>query len=185
MNRAMCCVMSMLFAMACPAMAASLAGVEMPDTFDLGGNELVLNGLGLREATFLKVNVYVAGLYLPRKTADAAVILEQDEPAALHMKFVRKVGRDDLTEAWTEGFEKNGAGPELEERIARLNGWMTDLSKGDEMRFEYLPGEGVDVTVKGESKGRIEGADFARALWSIWLGPNPPNPGLKKGLLGG
>jgi len=185
MNRAFSFVVAALVAAACPVVAASLAGVEMPDTFDLGGNELVLNGLGLREATFLKVDVYVAGLYLPSKTSDAEAILEQDVPAALHMKFVRKVGRSDMTKAWTEGFEKNGAGPDLEERIGRLNGWMTDLVKGDEMRFHYLPGEGVEVIVKGESQGRIEGADFARALWSIWLGPNPPNPGLKTGLLGG
>jgi hypothetical protein len=31
----------------------------------------------------------------------------------------------------------------------------------------------------------IEGADFARALFLIWLGKHPPNAGLKKGLLGG
>lgn len=39
--------------------AASLAGVTLPDTEQVGGTKLVLNGLGLR--TKFMVKVYVAG----------------------------------------------------------------------------------------------------------------------------
>ena len=39
--------------------------------------------------------------------------------------------------------------------------------------------------MKGQGKGPIPGEDFARALFGIWLGPKPPNPDLKSGLLGG
>lgn len=38
--------------------------------------------------------------------------------------------------------------------------------------------------VKGQRKGTIEGADFASALFSIWLGSDPADEGLKNGLLG-
>jgi hypothetical protein len=41
------------------------------------------------------------------------------------------------------------------------------------------------VGVNGTVKGTIAGDDFGRALFSIWLGSRPPNPGLKAGLLGG
>jgi hypothetical protein len=41
------------------------------------------------------------------------------------------------------------------------------------------------VNVNGRSKGTIEGTDFARVFFSIWLGSQPPNPGLRSGLLGG
>jgi len=50
--------------------------------------------------------------------------------------------------------------------------------------FTYAPGRGVSVEVKGQVKGVIPGDDFARALFSIWLGPKPPDPDLKSGLLG-
>jgi hypothetical protein len=53
------------------------------------------------------------------------------------------------------------------------------------MTFTQVPGRGIVVEVKGEAKGTLAGADFARALWGVWLGAEPPNPGLKKGLLGG
>jgi hypothetical protein len=42
----------------------------------------------------------------------------------------------------------------------------------------------IDVTVKGKKKLTVSGAAFQGALLSVWLGPKPPNAGLKKGLLG-
>lgn len=48
--------------------------------------------------------------------------------------------------------------------------------------------EGVTVpdtqTVNGTPTGTIEGAEFRRALMSVWLGKKPPNKGLKEGILG-
>jgi len=46
--------------------AADLDGVTLPDTMQLDGSELVLNGMGTRKATMFKVKVYVMGLYLTR-----------------------------------------------------------------------------------------------------------------------
>ena len=52
-------------------------------------------------------------------------------------------------------------------------------------RVTHKPDKGVAVDIGGVPKGLIEGDDFAKAFLSIWLGPNPPNAGLKAGLLGG
>ena len=168
-------------------MAGELAGISMPDEIDVDGKKLVLNGLGLREASMLKVDVYVAGLYLERKSSDAdAVIESDDEVKRIRMEFVRKVKQKSIIKAWDEGFEKNAGakGDALAERLATLNSYMIDFASGDTMTFTYLPATGVEVEVNGTSRGRIEGADFARVLWSIWLGPEPPNPGIKTGMLG-
>jgi len=177
---------AVLLLLAFPVAAGELAGVSMPDEVELGGENLILNGLGMREATWMKVDVYVAGLYLVEKTTDAQAIIDSDEPKLIVMNFVRKVKKKSITEAWNEGFEKNAGdeGKALEERIEQFNSYMVDFKKGDTMNFTYIPGTGVQVAVNGESKGVIEGGDFARALWSIWLGPEPPNPGLKSGMLG-
>jgi hypothetical protein len=48
----------------------------------------------------------------------------------------------------------------------------------------YIPGKGTELTLNGKSKGTVEGADFAAALFSIWLGPKPISESLKKELLG-
>lgn len=172
--------------LAVPAFAGQLAGVTLPDETEAGGKTLVLNGLGLREATLLMMDVYVAGLYLESKTSDASAILAPDRAKRLVLKFVRSVGREKLVEAWDEGLDKNGG--EKREAVAggfaRLNAAMADVKKGDTLVLTFLPGEGTSVEVKGKPVATIEGDDFQSVLFSIWLGANPPNVGLRDGLLG-
>ena len=44
------------------ATAGTVAGVNMPDTITLNTQELLLNGMGLREKYW--IDIYVAGLYI-------------------------------------------------------------------------------------------------------------------------
>lgn len=162
-------------------------GVSFPEQVQAEGTTLKLNGLGLRQATFMKVDVYVAALYVAQTSSDADAILESNAPKEIILHFVRDVERGDLSKGWDEGFEKNAKGevPALEERIEAFKGLMADMKTGQQLSFVHKPGEGVQVDVDGTVKGTIEGDDFARALFSIWLGSSPPNPGLKAGVLGG
>ncbi|HEY3174434.1 MAG TPA: chalcone isomerase family protein [Candidatus Polarisedimenticolia bacterium] len=178
------CLMACL---AAPAWAGELVGVTLSEQTTVDGSTLVLNGMGLREATWLKIEVYVAGLYLEARSSDARAILRAELPKRIVFVFVRAVGRERLIKEWDESFKAN-VGKDftaLKDRVARLHSWMPDaVSKGDEMRLTYLPGKGVVVEIKGETMGTIPGADFARCLFSIWLGARPPNQTLKMGLLG-
>jgi hypothetical protein len=162
-------------------------GVNFPDTVQVDGAALTLNGLGLRQATMLKVNVYVAALYLPKASTDADAILGSISNAQLVLQFVRDVDASDIAKGWDEGFARNSKAqlPALKDRIATVNGWMTDIKSGQRMTFTFKPGAGVEVNVNGVAKGTVKGDDFARAFLAIWLGAEPPNPELKAGLLGG
>ena len=171
------------------AAAAELEGVSLPNTVTVGGATLHLNGMGVRvkKVAFIGVKVYVAGLYLAEKSSDPAKIVAADTPKQLVMHFLYKeVGKAKLVEAWNEGFEKNAAGKmgALKARIDKFNGLWSDMRSGERAVLTYLPGTGVEVEIKGQKVGTIEGKDFADALFSIWLGPNPPNEDLKNGLLG-
>lgn len=161
--------------------------VSFPEQAQVEGSTLVLNGLGLRQATLLKVNVYVAALYVEKAATDATAILGANAPKELILHFLRAVGAADLNTAWEEGFENNAKEqlPALKERIATLKGWMADMKTGQQLTFIHKPGAGLRVEVNGTVKGTIAGDDFAKAFLSIWLGAHPPNPGLKAGLLGG
>jgi hypothetical protein len=167
--------------------AGERAGVTLPDQATVEGRTLVLNGMGLRRATWLRVKVYVAGLYLEEKSLDADAILRPERTKRIVLVFVRAVDREDLLKAWDESF-KEIAGedfPALEARIATFHGWMPNrVAKGDTFTFTYVPGAGVLVTVKDETRGTIPGADFARSLFGNWLGSGTPSPTLKAGLLG-
>jgi hypothetical protein len=162
-------------------------GVNFPDQAQVEGSNLTLNGLGLRQATAFKVNVYVAALYVAKTSSDPSALLGSNAPSELVLQFVRNVGADDLRKGWSEGFEKNAKDqlPALKERIATLNGWMADVKTGERLTFIQKPGVGVTVNVNGTVKGTVKGDDFSKAFLSIWLGADPPNPEIKAGLLGG
>jgi Chalcone isomerase-like len=162
-------------------------GVAFPEHLQVSGSDLTLNGLGMRKATFLKVNVYVGALYVAHPSRDPQPLIDPASPAELILHFVRNVGVGDLRDAWKEGFEKVAKDqlPALNARIATLNSWMSGMETGQRLTFTRLPGTGIQVDVNGAVKGTIPGDDFARALMTIWLGPNPPNSELKSGLLGG
>jgi hypothetical protein len=185
--------MLLLQAFAVAALGAGVAhgkeckGVNFPDQAQVEGSNLTLNGLGLRQATAFKVNVYVAALYVSKTSNDPSALLGSAAPSELILQFVRNVGADDLRKGWSEGFEKNSKDqlPALKDRIATLNGWMADVKTGDKLTFIHKPGAGLEVNVNGAAKGIIKGDDFAKAFLAIWLGADPPNPEIKAGLLGG
>jgi hypothetical protein len=180
-------IASLLASIASIAHGKQCNGIEFPERVQVDATDLSLNGLGIRKATFLKVNVYVGALYVAQPSQDAGELLASLGPYELVLHFVRDVGAADLRNAWNEGFAKNAKEqlPALQDRIARLNGWMDDIKKGQRLTFIREPGMGIEVDVNGVTKGAIEGEDFARAFLAIWLGPSPPNPELKSGLLGG
>ena len=179
-------LISALVGLSSLAPARELSGVKLPDQTVVAGKSLVLNGMGIRKATILNVKVYVAGLYLENKSGDPASVISSTKVKRLVLHFVRDVTRDQIVGAWKEGFEKNASKelPRLQGRVNTLNGWMVNFHSGEVLTFSYVPGSGIEVQVKGKVVGSVPGDDFARALFSIWLGREPPNAELKAGLLG-
>lgn len=139
----------------------------------------------MRQATVFNVNVYLAGLYLEKKSGVENEVIKSEQAKRLVMHFVRDVDKEALVDAFDEGFKKQGqASGSLAPRIKRFEGFMADVKDDDEIVFTYIPEKGTSVLVKNEAKGTVVGADFAQALFTIFIGPNPPNSGLKSGLLG-
>lgn len=172
---------------ASPASADQCADVRMPNRVNVAGTPLVLNGMGVREATVFNVNVYVAGLYLENRSRDAHRIIDAEQKKRLVLQLVRDVSRDEMVEALTEGFRRNAGGDyaALRARVQRFGRWIPELEEGDTLTFTYVPGQGLSVNVKGRGRGTIEGEDFARAFFAIFIGDRPPNAGLRRGLIGG
>lgn len=171
---------------ASPASADQCADVRMPNRVSVAGTPLVLNGMGVREATVFNVNVYVAGLYLENRSRDAHRIIDAEQKKRLVLQLVRDVSRDEMVEALTDGFRRNASDyGALRARVQRFARWMPELEEGDTLTFTYVPGQGLSVNVKGRNRGTIEGDDFARAFFAIFVGDRPPNAGLRRGLIGG
>jgi hypothetical protein len=165
--------------------AREVAGVELPEQAKVGGESLVLNGAGIRKKFFVKV--YVGALYLPGKTADANKAITMPGARRVTMDFIYdEVEVEKLINGWEEGFASNENGQslgKLRSRLDRFNSFFETMKAGDQVIFDYVPGTGVEVMVKGGSKGTIEGEDFMQALLRVWLGSKPADKGLKSGML--
>ena len=164
--------------------AASLAGVTLPDTEQVGSTKLVLNGLGLR--TKFMVKVYVAGLYLEQKSSDPSAIIKADAPKRIVMQFVHGASKSQMADAFDESFKDNtpDAVKTMKPDIDRLLAALEAVKNGDQMVFTYVPGTGTTFAINGKEKLTIAGPAFGQVLFSVWLGPKPPNADLKKGMLG-
>jgi hypothetical protein len=164
--------------------AASLAGVNLPDTTVAGDKSLVLNGLGLR--TEFMVKVYVAGLYLQNKSSDASAIIKVDEPKRLVMQFLHDASKKQMTDAFEQSFKDNAPAAEktMKTDIDGFLGALEDVKVGEQMIFTYVPATGTTLVINGKNKLTTAGAPFSHVVFSVWLGPKPPTANLKKGILG-
>src|SRR3954468_17292266 len=86
----------LLAAAGATAQEATCRDISFPRHLQVNGSDLTLNGLGVRKATFLKVNVYVAAYYVGLPGHDPKPLIEADGPQQLTLQFVRNVGVDDL-----------------------------------------------------------------------------------------
>lgn len=174
-----------LLAFSLPVVAATLANVTLPDTITLGSKTLVLNGMGVRSKFFVKV--YVAGLYLEKKSADAQAVIAADAAKQIVLQFVRsEVTREQMVEAFDESLKANApdkAGT-LQREIGQFLQALETMHEKEQLVVTYLPGTGTTVSVRGKEKVTIPGLPFGQLVFSMWLGPKPPNGDLKSGLLG-
>jgi len=172
----------MMFAAALSA--GELAGVTVPDTATVGGQELVLNGLGLRKKAIF--SVYVGALYLPAKSGDAAAIITLEAPKRMEMHFVRDVGKDKIAEGWRDGFANNSGSklPALQQRLDEFAAKWSDMASGEMAAMTYAGGGLLKLEIKGQEVGTFQGKEFADAVFACWLGLTPPSADLKNGLLG-
>ena len=165
------------------AQAKTLADVEMPDTVVVDGKTLRLNGMGLREATPLRIKAYVGALYLSEPTSDPQKVIDSPRPKRVTMKFLRDIGRQRLASGWAESLRKVG-GNSMEQAISQFASLIPDVKKGDTMSLTSRPGSGLEVAIDDKVRGSIPGDDFARALFTVWFGPEPGDENLKRGMLG-
>ncbi len=169
------------------AVAKTIAGIEIPETLRAGEHTLLLNGAGMREKMF--VDAYVACLYVSEPESEPERILAADEPQAVIMHITsRLVTRERLTASLPKDLRRStdddldSIRPQVDLLLAMID---DEVSRGDTFRLLYLPGEGTQVWHNDRLKGTIEGLDFKRALFGIWLSERPTQKSLKRELLRG
>jgi long-chain acyl-CoA synthetase len=169
------------------AFAAEIGGVRLDDKVSVGGQELVLNGAGVRTRVVFKV--YVASLYLPQKATDAQGAIAK-APRRIQLNLLRMLSADQLVDALNEGLADNNTAAELAavkaqvDQLATIMRSFRDVKEKDIVTLDFVDGA-TRVGLNGDTKGSIPGEPFNQALTRVWLGERPVQADLKKALLGG
>jgi long-chain acyl-CoA synthetase len=175
------------FLLAGTAMAAEVGGVKLDDRMSVGGQELVLNGAGIRTRAVFKV--YVASLYLPAKAATADAVLAKG-PRRIQLNLLRDLSGDQLADAVNDGLKEANTAAEVDavkaqtaEFIALCKS-MGPLKEGSVITIDFVD-NATKVGFNGAGKGSIAGEAFNRALTKVWIGDKPVQADLRKAMLGG
>jgi hypothetical protein len=182
------CVAPMLGAQ--PPSVREVEGFRFDTTLRLHGEDLVLNGVGVRKRFFLPI--YVAGLYVPRRSEDAEVLLAQRGPRRMSMRFVREVEADLFMNSLMDGMRRNYGASQLDTWRAQIEALNTVIRtmvmarRGDQVSWDYSPSDGARVMQNSMPRvPAVRGEDFYNAVLRVWLGAQPADQDLKRGLLGG
>jgi hypothetical protein len=174
-----------LLAIAWCTFAAEVSGVKVDDKATVGGQELVLNGAGMRTRLFIKV--YVGALYLPQKTNNIQGVTGRNQPRRMALALQRDVSAEQLLEAMRAGLADNNSQADLDaikpqvDEFAKIFKSLGEAKAGQLITIDYTPADGTRIALDGTVKGTLAGD---KALLTIWLGEKPVQEPLKKALLG-
>jgi hypothetical protein len=167
-----------LFAVACigghSAMATSAA---QPDYQKLGEYRYVYR-------MFFKL--YDAELFTT-KAASAKDVLNANAPFRLQFRYLRTIEKSIILQSADRMLERNLSEQDramIAQRVDRLNQAYTTVRDGDRSALSFQPGVGTTLSINGEPIVTIEGEDFARLYFQIWLGEQPISDRMKERLLG-
>ena len=171
-----------------PTWAASMDGISLPDTYPLSGQNLPINGLGIRTFTFLRVKVYVAGLYLAQPSHDAQAILASSSSKVILLQFLHAASKADIVKHYREGEERNcgngGCNPADAADFEKLIAATPAAAVGDTLTY-LITSKGVRVLFNNKTIGDYNNPDLGLRLLAGFIGQTPPSEDLKQKLLGG
>ncbi len=185
-------ILATALASACVSLAhsADIAGIPFDDTLDLDGQQLTLNGAGVRTRFFFKI--YAMGLYLPEGGQAPEAAISSDGRKRIRIVTLRDLTSEQFADGLVDGIRKNhddGAYRQLENRVQAMRTTLLTVSaapEGTEVILDFLPAGDTRLHVGGKPLGdAIPGTDFQAALLRVWLGKAPADAELKSHLAPG
>lgn len=166
----------------------AFGGSTLPPTMQVAGRNLRLNGAGIRYRAMFQV--YTVGLYMEQFAATPEEVTQAPGVKRIAAIMLRTVNATELGNMFTTAIINNNAGnvtTQLLPDIARISDVFSrvkTLREGEHFSADRVPGKGMVLNVRGEPQPEPFDENFFDALAQIWLGPRPPDPALKKALLG-
>ena len=181
---AVCLLSLVLIDQSLAVRAAEIADIKFEKQYTAPETGLELKGVGLLRYLGL-FKVYAGAFYLEKGAPINDAL--SDRAKRIEVEYLRAFKGEDFGPATVEMMEKNvdkATIVKLHQQIDHHNSLYEDVGPGDRYALTYIPGRGTELALNGEPKGVIEGADFATALFSIWIGQEPIDESFKRQIMG-
>ena len=127
-----------------PVAAREIEGHQVPESIQLDGHPLQLNGVGIRRLAVFKIEV--ASLYLTSSQNTLEGVITAKGPKSLRLVMLRDVPSKLLSRKFMHDFQSVSTTVEwngLTQEVAALDGMFAatgGISKGDIVALDWLPG---------------------------------------------
>lgn len=167
--------------------AAEVEGVHFPDSIELHGRTLALNGTGLREVYIIKT--WVAALYTSAPAYSAAAVVG-DGDRRIAITLLADLSIDRLGRSLLDALRRNHAPEQLGAIEPQIQAFVAALQsigptvKGDTLTIDMVQGT-TRISFNDMAVGDpIPGPAFRNALLRAFVGDEPVDDSLRRGLLG-
>lgn len=146
--------------------------------------ELVRQGVGRLRRWFIK-GCDIA-LYAPAGTTRESLF--DGRAKALEFVYYVSIEGEQFARASDETLRRNLSDEtyaRFKTQIDRMGSFFATVEPRDRYLLYYVPGQGTALDLNGKRQGHIPGDEFADIYFQIWLGKEPLDEGLYKGMTGG
>jgi hypothetical protein len=155
-----------------PAILTVFAALLLAVT-SLWADDYKLTGTAIRvkSVAFIDVNVYQISHYMKAfpaaKSKQAVIDLETDKKFSWTM--MRDVDHEKIIKALKDAYDMNGYKNNI--KIGRfIAAFKSELKEKSNVTIVYNAEKKETTVTTGGGSATVEGVDFMRATWSIWLG---------------
>lgn len=156
-------------------MTASMSFAKEPPHIKTMMGQTQLQGLG--RLNFWGFHVYDANLY--RGTT------KDSQEFALELKYQKSFSGEAIANRTAEEMKNLGVSDAQAASWGKeLAGILPNVEPGQTIAAVYIPRQGTSFFYEGKKISQIQGADFAKAFFGIWLDSKTSAPKLRTELLG-
>ena len=148
------------------AFAVDIEGVRIDNKASVGGQDLVLNGAGVRKRAIFKL--YVGSLYVPTKSRSMQEVLASG-PRRIQLNILRNLSADQLIGAVADGLKQNLAPGEMEAvaiplgELAAIMKSFGEAKEGSVVTLDFVDG-GTKISLNGAPQGTVDGRRIQRGV---------------------
>ncbi|MBF0490914.1 MAG: chalcone isomerase family protein [Candidatus Omnitrophica bacterium] len=162
--------------------AQQISGVWFNENYMDQGINMSLQGTGLKSLFFFKA--FAAGFY--KGQGDDSDLLG-NYPKRIEVEYFVSIPGQKLNNFTIDIMKQNTSPADLEilkDEVREMGKYFVDLKPGDRFSLTYIPLVGTKFAHNGQLVGIIKGQEFAKAIFSVWIGKKPFDSRLKEQVLG-